>query len=49
MADALPRVLTDLARLHELGERARVLAVERYDWERVTDELEAVCAEVGAR
>jgi hypothetical protein len=32
--------------LARLGERARALAVERYDWERVVDGLEAVCAEV---
>ena len=29
-----------------LGARARTLAVERYDWERVVDGLEAVCGEV---
>jgi len=28
------------------GQRARAIAVERYDWERVVDGLEAVCAEV---
>ena len=46
MADALPGWLADLHRLHELGQRARTLAVEHYDWERVVDGLEAVCAEV---
>ncbi len=46
MADALPGWLTDRERLRELGQRARTLAVERYDWERVVDGLEAVCAEV---
>ena len=46
LADALPRWLADRNRLVELGGRARALAVERYDWERVVDGLEAVCAEV---
>ena len=46
VADALPGWLADLDRLHELGQRARRLAVEHYDWERVVDGLEAVCAEV---
>jgi glycosyltransferase involved in cell wall biosynthesis len=46
IADALPVWLADPSRLARLGERARRLAVERYDWERVVDGLEAVCAEV---
>lgn len=46
LADALPVWLDDPARLARLGESARHLAVERYDWERVVDGLEAVCAEV---
>jgi glycosyltransferase involved in cell wall biosynthesis len=46
LADALPAWLCDSERLHALGLRARALAVERYDWERVVDGLEAVCAEV---
>jgi glycosyltransferase involved in cell wall biosynthesis len=46
LADALPVWLADLDRLKSLGERARRVAVERYDWERVVDGLEAVCAEV---
>jgi glycosyltransferase involved in cell wall biosynthesis len=46
LADALPVWLCNSARLVELGERARALAVERYDWERVVDGLEAVCGEV---
>jgi glycosyltransferase involved in cell wall biosynthesis len=46
LADALPRWLSDRARLKQLGERARQLAIERYDWERVVDGLESVCAEV---
>ncbi|MGI9148409.1 MAG: glycosyltransferase family 4 protein [Chloroflexota bacterium] len=46
LADALPAWLSDRERLHSLGRRARGLAVERYDWERVVDRLEAVCAEV---
>src|SRR5918912_125951 len=39
-------VLADGPRLAELGQRARGLAVERYDWERVVDGLEAVGGEV---
>jgi glycosyltransferase involved in cell wall biosynthesis len=46
MADALPIWLADRPRLASLGQRARALAVERYDWERVVDGLEAVCSEV---
>jgi glycosyltransferase involved in cell wall biosynthesis len=48
LSDALPGWLSDAARLHDLGQHARALAVERYDWERVVDGLEAVCAEVVA-
>ncbi|MBV9134732.1 MAG: glycosyltransferase family 4 protein [Chloroflexi bacterium] len=46
LADALPVWLSDLDRLERLGKRARQIAVERYDWERVVDGLEAVCGEV---
>jgi glycosyltransferase involved in cell wall biosynthesis len=46
LADALTAWLADPARLRRLGHRARAVAVERYDWERVVDGLEAVCAEV---
>jgi glycosyltransferase involved in cell wall biosynthesis len=46
IADALPIWLSNLDRLERLGERARTLAVERYDWERVVDGLEDVCGEV---
>ena len=46
LADALPGWLGDRECLAELGQRARQLAVERYDWERVVDGLEAVCTEV---
>jgi len=46
LADALPVWLSDLDRLERLGKRARQIAVERYDWERVVDGLEAVCSEV---
>jgi glycosyltransferase involved in cell wall biosynthesis len=45
LSDALPGWLCDRARLGSLGQRARKLAVERYDWERVVDGLESVCAE----
>ena len=46
IADALPAWLSDRDRLAKLGQRARNIAVERYDWERVVDGLEAVCREV---
>ena len=46
IADALPQWLGDRELLAELGRRARRIAVERYDWERVVDGLESVCAEV---
>jgi glycosyltransferase involved in cell wall biosynthesis len=46
LADALPGWLCNAERLNKLGQRAREVAVERYDWERVVDGLEAVCAEV---
>jgi glycosyltransferase involved in cell wall biosynthesis len=48
LADALPVWLADRQRLASLGQRARDLAIERYDWERVVDGLEAVCSEVVA-
>jgi glycosyltransferase involved in cell wall biosynthesis len=48
LADALPGWLGDRERLATLGQRARQLAVDRYDWERVVDGLEAICAEVTA-
>ena len=46
LAEALPRLLADRDGLAELGQRARQLAVARYDWERVVDGLEAVLGEV---
>jgi len=49
LADALPTWLADRERLHQLGARARQVAVERYDWERVVDDLETVCEEVARR
>ena len=49
LADALPGWLADTDRLRALGQRARRLAVEHYDWERVVDGLEAVCGEVAER
>jgi glycosyltransferase involved in cell wall biosynthesis len=49
LADALPVWLADGERLAQLGQRARTIAVERYDWERVVDGLEVVCAEVTSR
>jgi glycosyltransferase involved in cell wall biosynthesis len=47
--DALPLWLSDSQRLKRLGARARRIAVERYDWERVVDGLEHVVHEVAAR
>src|ERR1051326_8793651 len=46
LADALPVCLADRDGLARLGQRARDIAVNRYDWERVVDGLEAVCGEV---
>ncbi|MCA1644229.1 MAG: glycosyltransferase family 4 protein [Chloroflexi bacterium] len=46
LAEALPVWLADRARLATLGQRARQLAVDRYDWERVVDGLETVCGEI---
>jgi glycosyltransferase involved in cell wall biosynthesis len=46
MAEALPVWLADAERLRQLGQRARALALERYDWERVVDGLERVCQEL---
>lgn len=46
IADALPIWLADRERLRQLGQQARQIAVDRYDWERVVDGLESVCAEV---
>jgi glycosyltransferase involved in cell wall biosynthesis len=45
LADALPSLLADRTRLNELGQRARALCVERYDWEQVVDRLEDVARE----
>lgn len=49
LADALPSWLADRDRLVRLGQHARQVAVERYDWERVVDGLEAICSEVTGR
>ncbi len=46
IAGGLKRLSADRARLRQLGVRARALAAERYDWERVVDRLESVCGEV---
>jgi glycosyltransferase involved in cell wall biosynthesis len=46
IAEALPAWVEDRARLSTLGTRARELAVQKYDWDRVVDSLELVCAEV---
>ena len=46
LADALPVWLANRGHLVELGRRARRVAEERYDWERVVDGLESVCSEV---
>jgi glycosyltransferase involved in cell wall biosynthesis len=49
LAEALPVWLEDRHRLAALGERARQITLERYDWERVVDGLEAVCSQVARR
>src|SRR5205085_9219821 len=49
LADALPQCLSDRERLEHLGQRARAVTMEHYDWERVVDGLEAVCGEVARR
>jgi glycosyltransferase involved in cell wall biosynthesis len=49
LAEALPGWLEDRGRLASLGARARQITLERYDWERVVDGLEAVCGEVAHR
>src|SRR5205814_281140 len=49
LADALPVWLSDRERLERLGERARRVICEHYDWERVVDGLESVCSEVARR
>jgi glycosyltransferase involved in cell wall biosynthesis len=49
LAEALPEWLGDRQRLASLGERARQITLQRYDWERVVDGLEAVCSEVARR
>ena len=46
IADALPQWLRQPERLGELGQQARALAEQRYDWDRVVDGLEQVCQEV---
>jgi glycosyltransferase involved in cell wall biosynthesis len=48
LAEALRRLCGEEHRLACLGRRARALAVERYDWDRVVDRLLEVCAEVWA-
>ena len=49
LAEALPVWLADRERLAALGQQARQLTLERYDWERVVDSLEAVCSQVAHR
>ncbi len=46
MAQAIGRLASDPAGLQSLRRRARILASERYDWDRVVDQLESVCREV---
>jgi glycosyltransferase involved in cell wall biosynthesis len=48
LSDGLCQWMADVSRLEQLGAKARTIAVERYDWERVVDGLEGVCAEVSA-
>lgn len=47
LAEGMRRWLGDTERRSERGRDARRLAVEHFDWERVVDRVEAVCAEVG--
>jgi len=49
LAEALPDWLADRRRLAALGERARQVTLDRYDWERVVDGLESVCGELVRR
>ena len=46
LAEGMRRWVTDAARRTERGRDARRLAVAHFDWERVVDRVEAVCAEV---
>jgi glycosyltransferase involved in cell wall biosynthesis len=46
LADALPKWLAQPQRLEDLGQRARALTEQRYDWDRVVDGLEHICQEV---
>ncbi|MBV9358461.1 MAG: glycosyltransferase family 4 protein [Chloroflexi bacterium] len=46
LVDGMRRWLGDAERRRERGRDARRLAVEHFDWERVVDRVEAVCAEV---
>jgi glycosyltransferase involved in cell wall biosynthesis len=45
-ADAVVSLLNDEARRRALGEAGRSLVVERYSWEQVAREFEALCTEV---
>jgi glycosyltransferase involved in cell wall biosynthesis len=44
LAELLKSMWSDAERRRALGERARVQAAERYDWERVTDRYLELCA-----
>ncbi len=46
IAEALQSLAGDRQRLGDLGQRARALVVDRYDWERVVDQLESTMQEV---
>jgi glycosyltransferase involved in cell wall biosynthesis len=46
IASGILGAVADRARLRALGERARALVVDRYDWERIVDRLEALVDEV---
>lgn len=48
IAAGIARLVSDRQELARLGDRARALTTERYDWERVVDRLEALCAQVAA-
>jgi spore coat protein SA len=46
LASAILRLLGDPARIGEMGRRAREWAMERFSWDRIASQLEAIYAEV---
>lgn len=49
IAEGMLRLTASPSRLSALGQKARTLAAERFDWERVVDRLEMLVAEVQIR